>query len=64
MTRNGVRQRIASLRRRIAAIEASETTGSWPASSPARESSRRPASGRDIVERLLGNIGFGSVTEI
>ncbi len=63
MTRNGVGERIVLLRRRIATIEARETPGHCPAGALARTSPRQ-ISEQDLFERLLRNLGSGSLCEI
>jgi protein ImuA len=63
MTRNGVRERIVLLRRRIATIEAREAPGHCPAGALARTSPRQ-ISEQDSFERLLRNLGSGSLCEI
>ncbi len=64
MTRRGVSERIVFLRRRIAAIEARETPGGWPTSALTQGSPRRPVFGQNYFERLLQNLGQGSLSEI
>ena len=63
MTRNGVCERIVLLRRRIATMEAREAPGRCPAGVLARTSPRQ-SSGQDPFERLLQNLGSGSLCEI
>ncbi len=63
MTRNGVSERIVFLRRRVA-IEARETPGGGPLSALAQTNPRQPVFGQDYFERLLQNLGPGSLSEI